>query len=526
MQLVTKRKISGMGIFLVTVLFVLMSASTAVYAAITGVSADPDRCGSGGGASIITVEGSSLSSGIFVMASDRLGVEQPVSGVTIDDLSDPTTKQHVELQFPANTSASADVVYDIEVSLDGNNWTQTSATVTVSKVIPTPPADGGIDYLSRDPVAVESLKNSDFKIDLVDEKLVYPSGTYKIKHYSVDGGAKWLANVSIFSDTVKFANLFNKDLNLQLCVDNLTTSEVEYIEFPKINKRPATPKVAVDYLLRKGATAATPGCWVLVSKEKGATSEVISNVLIGKADDSNKNKVDAYGQFKKDTNNEVEGIPVAALLSDGKAAKPVYFVIYAPKEPESAGGAYTPASKPLKLTVPGVQPAPNCKINFKTETVTLTVDYEYSFDGITFTPVKDKKLELPVANYIGNPGVDPLLIRKAATVKSAVSETQIITFGGRGVMEKKDLDVVNGKISAAALKEYEIYNPTTKKWGSMPSIVSYKDHVVELPIRKKADPTKGLAASPDDTHLLRIEYDEYPDAKGKYGIQKASIIDS
>ena len=510
MNLMNRRKLTLTGVFLGAVLLLLFTAGAAFAApVVTDVTPAFATLDATGGSNTITVEGTDLDGGVEVAAFE--GAIKITSGVTTgNDLIRVT-----DLTFLANTSTTQDVVYTIRVSLDGGtNWeTAPTATVTVSKVVPPPVLDSGIDYDTvMPPIVIDSLTGEGFKIDLVAETLTVPAG-FAILQFSVDGGKKWAAVKDEFSD-LKFPTLFNKELNLLIRYDN--GGVIGTAKFPKINKRPAAPKVAVNFLIYADPAGVLPGGWALTSKVKGAnvTIPVVDGIQIGVAAAGNRT-VDAngFGRFYP-----TSGIPVKPLTGDA-VTKTVYFVR---SDPFESAGVYTPASKMLKLTVPGVQKAPKFKIDYKTETLKLKVDHAISFvTDDDFNPVTTAKYVVDVKDAIDNE--DLIFIKKLASAKSAVSAIQTIDPLERSVLAGKTFTCANGKINTAELKPYEIQNPVTGKWGSLPKVMVYYDgYVCNFPIRVK--PSASYSASvPNNDLVLWIRYGIY--ASGKIGIVAAEIAD-
>ena len=513
MSLASKKRLTLVSVFISAVLLLLISAGAAAFAAtdVTSVTAAPATLGSTGGGSVITVEGTELTDGITVSAFEGASVTPTTSGTTTgDDLTQSTGS----LTFPANTSYTSDAVYTILVSLDGGTtWETPSATVTVSKATPPPPGDNGIDYDTvKAPIIIDSLTSEGFQIDLVAETLITPAG-FVVLQFSVDGGKKW-TNVKDELSDAKFPNLFNKNLTLLLRYDN--GGVIGSAKFPTINKRPAAPKVAVNFLIYADPAGELPGEWALTSKAKGAdvTQPVVDGIQIGEAAAGNKT-VDAkgYGQFYP-----TRGIPVKPLTG-GAVTKTVYFVKSDPIADTT--GTYTPASKLLKLTVPGVQKAPNFKIDYKTETVKLKADHAISFiDDTDFHPVTTAKFIVDVKDSIDNEEL--IHIKKLATAKSAVSAIQVINPLDRSELVVKAFTCANGKINTTELKPYEIQNPTTGKWGSLPKVTVYYDgYVCYFPIRVKAS-NSNSASLPSDL-VLWVQYGAY--GSGKIGVVAAEIAD-
>ena len=92
-----------------------------------GVSANPLKFSSAGGSSEITVTGPDLPEGITATAFLD-GADTGITGTT----SGGTDEQKVTLNFPENTSTTADKIYTVKLSLDGGaSWSSLTMTVTV-----------------------------------------------------------------------------------------------------------------------------------------------------------------------------------------------------------------------------------------------------------------------------------------------------------------------------------------------------------------------------------------------------------
>jgi hypothetical protein len=218
---------------------------------------------------------------------------------------------------------------------------------------------GGIDYSAPDVVVYGSV--SSHSVNLTRETVTFAPG-FTPASFSVDGGKKWKAAKADTFNDVKFAKLLNKDLTLHISdkpIDKKTKKPQEgavIVTFATIKKRPAAPKLTVNYLIAADPTGVTPGGWVLT--EKGGTAAVKKNIQVGLADGKKLN-VNGYGQFFSD------GWIAITALTGTKPEKTAYFIRTAPLPPAQSGGAYTAAGKAKKVNVTGQQKAPKLSIKTK-----------------------------------------------------------------------------------------------------------------------------------------------------------------
>ena len=239
----------------------------------------------------------------------------------------------------------------ITVTYDGTS--STTATTDVSFRVSNANQSIGIDYSHTDLIVPGSTDG--FAINLTKEVLEIPENAetpYTIAAFSIDGGLKWKAVKSgMFSDA-NFPKLLNKDLTLHISnvpIDRQTKKPPEtvvIVTFAKINKRPAAPKLAVNYAIGADLTGTTSGEWVLT--ERNGTTAVKNGIEIGVANAVRKAVDDnGYGVFFEGDKN---GIPVKTLPSSNKVEKITYFIRTAPTAPTQAGQAYTAAGKSRKIT--------------------------------------------------------------------------------------------------------------------------------------------------------------------------------
>ena len=229
--------------------------------------------------------------------------------------------------------------------------------------------------------SVSPVSADDFKINLTTEKFIKPAG-YSVLSYSIDGGQNWkAAPADMFTSDVKFQKLFGKDMTLCVADKALDSGTKKpsagavIVEFPKINKRPKTPALMVNYAATEAYAAA--GEWLLTTKPaKGKAAEIKRDVDLAIADATKKKPdVRGWGAFK-----DGGGIPVKKM-SGTKPEKTVYFFRSAPA-PET-DGSYTPASKMKKLSVSGQQKAPNYTV--KNDKISVKAGTKSQLNGVVTT---------------------------------------------------------------------------------------------------------------------------------------------
>ncbi|MCL2083410.1 MAG: hypothetical protein FWH04_09305 [Oscillospiraceae bacterium] len=175
------------------------------------------------------------------------------------------------------------------------------------------------------------------------------------------GNGKWKAVKNVL-DYEKFPKLLNKDLTL-----TLKDANENIVTFPKINKRPSAPKLAVNYEIAADTSGNTPGQWILTTKaEKGQMPQVVKEgIHIGtpQIEGGKAQKMDIYHDWGYFYPGEANGICIRSLGDkNGKplVQKTTYFYKEEPRLNED--GSYTPASKPKKITVSGLQKPPKYKL--------------------------------------------------------------------------------------------------------------------------------------------------------------------
>jgi hypothetical protein len=215
----------------------------------------------------------------------------------------------------------------------------------------------GIDYEITDLIVPGTTEG--FSINLTQETIAIPA-SYSVVTFSIDGGQKWRAVRADTFSAARFPRLFNKDLTLHISdkpINRATKKPEEgaaIVTFPRINKRPAAPRLAVNYALDADTTGRTPGHWLLTDRG-GTTARRGSDIQIGLASGRMVDEK-GFGQFFEAPNH---GIPVLAL-EGARPVRTVYFVRLAPK-PD--GAAFVPASKSARIRVSSELRAPRVRIN-------------------------------------------------------------------------------------------------------------------------------------------------------------------
>jgi hypothetical protein len=218
--------------------------------------------------------------------------------------------------------------------------------------------DPEIDYSAGDIIIIGS--DPAFSINLTRETITLPD-TYTPAVFSINGGSKWRAVKPNTFENIRFVRLLNKDLTLHISNQpsdraSKKPPEDSVITFPRINKRPPTPKLAVNYLIAADNTGESPGDWVLSAKN--GTAAVKDGIQVGVADEKQKYRAldhNGYGRFY---DGGAVGIPVKELRNN-KLFTTRYFIRIAPKD---EGGAYTAASRPRRISVLSERKAPNYKM--------------------------------------------------------------------------------------------------------------------------------------------------------------------
>jgi LPXTG-site transpeptidase (sortase) family protein len=159
--------------------------------------------------------------------------------------------------------------------------------------------------------------------------------------------------------------------------------------------------------------------------------------------------------------------------------------------------------------------APNRKIDYKNETLSIKKDSLYSTDGGENYTAAAEDVTLDVSAFITNS--TPIHIKKAAKNKRGESAVQVILPAARSVLEREPLAPSRGRLSLD--KKYEVYNPSSGKWGKLPKGGGEYEIRLKNAVRTVDGVQTGFAASLPGK--LVITYGEY--APRKTGITAAEI---
>ncbi|GHV35554.1 hypothetical protein FACS18949_13750 [Clostridia bacterium] len=372
----------------------------------------------------------------------------------------------------------------------------------------------------------------DAYINLMSEELEPKKFIFDVKSYSVDGSSTWVRKPPITPSSNKISNLLNKESELVLAdgyFDLSRDPSTRYVIFPKIEARPKYNKLVVNYLAEHtfsnvlffGVT--TPNRWT--PTEKSNNIRIYDGVMVkipSNTTDPN------FPNFIADSNKWYYmpnlGFDVKTLTSTGKTIKDKYTYASLPiAEIEVDDYLYVPSSKWEKFTVSGEQKAPRYKINYKTETHKLKKGDIYSIDGGTtyVGPITETKgITLSVSQVIDSGG--SIQIRKIPTTKKSASAVQVINPASRKLLNNVTLTPIKGKIASTNLKNYEIKNPATGKWGKLPKVTGNMEFEIRLKSTAKVAKTITTGNAASSSGKLVVTYGEY--SNGKFGITAAEII--
>ncbi len=410
--------------------------------------------------------------------------------------------------------------------------------------------DHNIDYsgnLNADKYKLASNESQDYWIDLNAERL-YASDPSSIKAISLDGGSKWKSGF-IPQDGLDLSKIFNKISTIQIATgfdskkkapsaasEDGTTPAASVYTFKTINARPKIDRIVVDYLIDADKTGATNGRWVLARKGETAAlknyqiaptldKKNIAPVALdaqGRATVSPDGKA-LWGMFKI-SGSSVQGVNVIGLNSTGKAQKANYMIRVAPDM-----STLTPASKTKKLSVSGVSKATTFKADYKKDIVKLKENAVF-FSGTTEELAENTEMMSPYSKESAKNGADisdlmekTVCMWMAATAKKPASAVQTVTFARRGVLDESLQPAVKlGKVTIKTAS-LEVYNESTKKWGSMPKLT---EELAKTPLKIRAKATAKGGKESDTTKYaasasgqLVLEWGEY--ATGKNGVVSA-----
>lgn len=342
-------------------------------------------------------------------------------------------------------------------------------------------------------------------IDLTAEKLSLDA--FNVAAYSLDGGMKW-KNGTISNNVL--ASLFNKGGILKLSNTALARGEKSpaatstVATFPKIEKRPAATKYVVNYAIAADPTGVTPGQWVLV--ERGGSTAVRDGFELAVTIDK---KTPASGTWN--TFPASGGVTV-----DTESTKTIYLVRNAP---EFNGFTYTPASKPIKISILPQQKAPSFKVDYKKEIIKAkkgSVVYfgseirasaaelsdvnKLTQNGNVFVKVTDTiaKAGVSVSDYLasGSTSMQIIITWLEATAKKPATRPQVILLANRSVIEDTAASPVEFKSGKAKLSDRKYEAFSNGRWGALPSGAT--EVVLRLKSTAKAEKNNidsGYAAS-------------------------------
>jgi hypothetical protein len=351
-------------------------------------------------------------------------------------------------------------------------------------------------------------------IDLAAETFTIPPG-YSIQGYSINGGRTWIAG-NLTQDA--FVNLLNRDLDLWLCYRDFNANSRKpqgsdaahnIIAFPRIGKRAPRPALVINYEI--GANNGESGDFLLIRRNSTETIQDIKNTIeIGRADSATGRTVDSrhFGKFYDGATN---GIPLPPMM-DGKASRAVYFIRTAPKD--NGDNTFTAAGKVRKITVRGPARPTNRRINYKTEILRLSRGDTYAIGSGSWSDALTQRLDLDVLEHITNGNV--IRIKRVATASRPATTIQTIQPISRAILTSvANATNGNGKLELAGI--YEVFNPTTQKWGRVPSHATTGTHTFDIRIKSTAKVSNlgatGSAASLPGT--LTITYGQLTDSSGK-----------
>jgi hypothetical protein len=188
-----------------------------------------------------------------------------------------------------------------------------------------------------------------FSINLSFDSITLPAG-YAAVVFSTDGGNRWRAARADTFSAARFPALLNRGMTLHISdkpLDKTTKKPPEdsVVTFPIINRRPAAPRLVINYAVAADPTGETPGEWVLT--ERNGTAAVRDGVEIGRGVTVNRRIVldgAGYGQFLPD-----RGVPVEPSVND-KSERSIFFIRTAPQVNENV---YTAAGRTRRITALG-----------------------------------------------------------------------------------------------------------------------------------------------------------------------------
>ncbi len=363
---------------------------------------------------------------------------------------------------------------------------------------------GSIDYdVDAKNYSISAFGQSSVSLNLYTGELIVPK-EYVVAGYSIDGGMNWKKGAL---DSRTLTKLFDKGMSLILTnkMDGRDSADDALeIMFPDIEKRPAPPKVVVNYSIFADKTGATNGNWTLT--EKGSSTP-LTNFEIALTDGKKDIIADKetgleYGSFPK------KGISVPGLLSSGKQAKVQYFV----RTPAIVSNDLCiPPSKPAKVKVGGIGKAPNAARDYKNEIIKGKADLSVYLGAIVGTnsgsmstlTKATAKSGVDISSYLDTSS-NIAYAWTAATDKKPASAKAVIMLSPRADISEVSADEVitfDDKGKPTLNGDYEVKNGST--WGKLNSTSK------EIVVRKKSTARSeksgtdsGTAASLERTGVI------------------------
>ncbi|MCR5323429.1 MAG: hypothetical protein K6E85_09190 [Lachnospiraceae bacterium] len=377
---------------------------------------------------------------------------------------------------------------------------------------------------------------NDVYIDLTEEKLICGK-SYAC--YSVDGGSKYKQGKISDAD---FAKLLNKGMTLYLASSYDTKSkapkeDAQVYTFAEINKRPAAPKLKVEYSVFADPTGRTPGQFIFTDNSGEVLSQddiQLLDVAVA-ASDGKKPDEKGYGKWP------FEGGVLIPEYNGKKVATATYLVR---TSPIIENGTATPASKAVKVKVKGQQKAPKLKVDYKNEVLKIkagmTVYFGdqpaakytevaegassmYDYEG-KYIKVEDKeaaKEGIDLSSYLTT-SRNTIIVWTNATAKKPASAPQIIKLAARASIDEQALKPSGGKLRLD--KKYEVYDEGKDKWVSLSTVSESCELDVRLKATAKGGKESDSTYAASDTATLVITYGTIDAKSEKEGVKSAEIM--
>ncbi|MCL2083648.1 MAG: hypothetical protein FWH06_00135 [Oscillospiraceae bacterium] len=345
--------------------------------------------------------------------------------------------------------------------------------------------------LSIKPLEADAAYDGDYiRLWLASESLRIPAGQ---QSFSLNGGDKWDV-ISKFKDD-KLSSYIDKGMELCFAdkapdpASKKPPADAKIIRFPKVAKRDAAPKIAVNYRLahmKDGKLvfgADDLNMWVPV--EKNAPNTAIGAGYVYRFEGVAEKNGQPRPSGKPNTASgfnplPAEGIAVHESESNetnrGMAYKSVKRSYFVYTEAAYIDGVYRPPSKPAKLSVSSYTKPPKMAVNYKTETIKLTkgivLDLKELYDGVVSDA--DAKKQHDISEFM-NAGRFGVAYRVPPTDKKPASGIAFYAAAFRA--DKSELVSAiddNGKFKPA--KDIEFRKKGADKWGSFKAASSAGIH--------------------------------------------------